>query len=284
MADLAKRRGRCTNFGNNCPIADSNKVVEVDITEDFVCPECQSDLTEIVKKPFPKWIVGAIAAVVLLGGGIGAWLALSGAPEPVAEPAPEPVYATEVVLSQQLLTLQAGQTALLTAEVMPVEADDRSVVWTSADESVAGVEGGTVTAVAEGETTVTATSGDGRVSAAVAVTVAPVPAEEPQVATPAPKPVPAAPAGPVTGRFTGALKNGYPHGTGTLTFTVSRRIDLHDDKARTAAAGEYIIGEWDNGHLVQGRWYDASNNLKETIVLGKAMNPEKDHSLGRCSK
>ena len=48
-----------------------------------------------------------------------------------------------------------------------------------------------------------------------------------------------------------------------------------------AEVGDYIIGEWDNGHLIQGKWYDAKGNAKGSIVIGKAMNPEADHSLGK---
>lgn len=275
MADLAKRRGHCTNFGNGCAVADSKKIVEVDITDDFVCPECGSDLTEIVKKPFPKWIIAVIAAVVLLGGGAGVWAMLSGDAEPAAEP--EPVADLVITLSQSDVQLEVGQTATLTVATEPAEAAGDAIEWQSDDDAVATVENGTITAVGEGEATVTAMSSDGEASAEARVTVTPAAVE-----TPVAKPV--APATPASARFTGTIRSGYPHGTGTLTFLRSRRIDLHDEKARTAAAGEYIIGEWDNGHLVQGRWYDASNNLKETIVLGKAMNPEKDHALGRCSK
>lgn len=86
------------------------------------------------------------------------------------------------------------------------------------------------------------------------------------------------------GKFSGKTVNNYPHGMGTYTFLKSRVIDAHDEKGRVAAEGDYIIGEWDNGHLIQGRWYDSRNNLKETIVLGKTMNPQKDHSLGQCTE
>lgn len=82
--------------------------------------------------------------------------------------------------------------------------------------------------------------------------------------------------------FTGKIIDGQAHGTGRFIFNKDRRIDMHDDKGRVALAGEYIIGEWDNGHLIQGRWYDVNDNLKETIILGKSNNPTKDHELGTC--
>ena len=71
------------------------------------------------------------------------------------------------------------------------------------------------------------------------------------------------------GTWTGGYKNGQPHGQGTLTYSTSRTIDSRDPKGRVAQPGEYIIGEWDNGHLVQGRWFK-KDGTKEVIIIGKA--------------
>lgn len=71
------------------------------------------------------------------------------------------------------------------------------------------------------------------------------------------------------GNWTGGWRNGQPHGTGTLTYTVSHLIDSRDSKGRVAQPGEYIVGEWDNGHLVQGRWFK-NDGTKEAVIIGKA--------------
>lgn len=71
------------------------------------------------------------------------------------------------------------------------------------------------------------------------------------------------------GTWTGGKKNGQPHGTGTLTYSTSRTIDSRDPKGRIAQPGEYIVGEWDNGRLVQGRWFK-NDGTKEVIIIGKA--------------
>lgn len=71
------------------------------------------------------------------------------------------------------------------------------------------------------------------------------------------------------GTWTGAWKNGKPHGTGTLTYSTSHTIDPRDPKGRVAQSGEYIVGEWDNGNLVQGRWFKKDGS-KEAIIIGKA--------------
>lgn len=71
------------------------------------------------------------------------------------------------------------------------------------------------------------------------------------------------------GTWSGNLKNGQPHGNGTMTYTTARAIDSRDPKGRVAQPGEYIVGEWDNGHLVQGRWFK-NDGSKEAVIIGKA--------------
>ncbi|MDE5822068.1 MAG: hypothetical protein K2H63_06265 [Paramuribaculum sp.] len=71
------------------------------------------------------------------------------------------------------------------------------------------------------------------------------------------------------GTWNGGMKNGQPHGNGTMTYSTSRTIDSRDPKGRVAQPGEYIVGEWDNGHLVQGRWFK-NDGSKEAVIIGKA--------------
>lgn len=68
--------------------------------------------------------------------------------------------ATEgVALDRSELSLTVGGEGTLTATVTPDDATDRTVAWTTSDESVATVEDGTVTAVSEGDATITAWAG-----------------------------------------------------------------------------------------------------------------------------
>lgn len=68
----------------------------------------------------------------------------------------------------------------------------------------------------------------------------------------------------------GALKNGQPNDeNGTMTFKKSYRIDSRDPQARVAEPGDYIIGEYVDGKLVQGIWYDKSNTVKGSIIIGR---------------
>ena len=71
------------------------------------------------------------------------------------------------------------------------------------------------------------------------------------------------------GKWSGAWKSGKPNGMGTLTYTREQVIDARDPQKRVAKPGDYIVGEFSDGKLVQGRWFDASNNLKGSIIIGK---------------
>ena len=68
--------------------------------------------------------------------------------------------------------------------------------------------------------------------------------------------------------FTGTVSGGKPNGQGTMRFTSSHVIDSRDPKGRVADAGDYVIGEWVSGKLVQGRWYGSDNNVKGSIIIG----------------
>ncbi|MBQ7435808.1 MAG: InlB B-repeat-containing protein [Oscillospiraceae bacterium] len=85
------------------------------------------------------------------------------------------VYPVSVALNEAALSLTVGATAELTAEVLPEDATDPSVTWTSSDPSVATVEDGHVTAVSYGTAVITAVSSNG-LTAECQVSVTPVPA------------------------------------------------------------------------------------------------------------
>ena len=89
--------------------------------------------------------------------------------------APQTVLATAITLSQTTAEVTVGENLQLTATILPENATDRTVTWTSSDPAVATVDAtGLVTAVAAGTATVTATTNDGsNLTAACAVTVKP---------------------------------------------------------------------------------------------------------------
>ena len=66
------------------------------------------------------------------------------------------------------------------------------------------------------------------------------------------------------------FKGSWPNDVnGRMIFKESHVIDSKDPKKREAAAGDYVIGEWADGHLVQGIWYGADNQVKGSVIIGK---------------
>lgn len=94
------------------------------------------------------------------------------------------------------------------------------------------------------------------------------PAEKP-AAAPAPKPTkPAASGSKNLGYAT--FKGSWPNDVnGRMVFTSSHVIDSKDPKGRVAEAGDYVIGEWADGHLVQGIWYGSDNQVKGSVIIGR---------------
>lgn len=211
-----KRTGKCINFGN-CAKADRQEIIELDITEDFVCPECNSDLEEELSKnsgggPKKGLIIGIIVAVLLLGGGAAAFFLLGDKEEDDA-----PIF-TQVDEEPET------EPVIVEPEPEPEVVDDEE--------------------------------------------------PEPEKPEPAQKPTtPVKTSGTVSvtgGSYTGELKDGKPHGMGTIKYNSSTLIDSRDAKQRRAEAGQYITGEFYNGRLVQGKLYDKSDNQLENIILGRA--------------
>jgi len=84
----------------------------------------------------------------------------------------ETVKVTGVSVSPASVTLAIGDNTHLTATIVPANADDHSVVWTSDKPSVATVnENGVVTAVAAGEAIITCKTNDGELTATTTIIV-----------------------------------------------------------------------------------------------------------------
>lgn len=84
---------------------------------------------------------------------------------------PEPIQVEGITLSHKDAELKKGETVQLSAAVTPEDAEDKGVVWSSSDDSVATVDqSGKVTAVGPGEATITASAANGK-AATCAITV-----------------------------------------------------------------------------------------------------------------
>ena len=86
---------------------------------------------------------------------------------------PTTILASSISLNQTSTVLEQGETLQLVATVMPQDATDKSVTWSTSDAVVATVDAnGLVTPVAPGTATITATTNDGsNLSASCTLTV-----------------------------------------------------------------------------------------------------------------
>lgn len=77
----------------------------------------------------------------------------------------------DVVLDKETITMGTGELDILSETVLPGDAYDKSVSWTSSNESVATVVDGVVKGISEGECVITVTTHDGRFTDTCTVTV-----------------------------------------------------------------------------------------------------------------
>ena len=111
-------------------------------------------------KSFHSVFLALLAAFTLLPTGCET-------PDSPQEPS-GPVAVESVTVSPQNLELKVGETATLTARILPSNAQG-TLSWTSSNTAVASVANGTVTAVAAGSATITASAGGKSASCQVTV-------------------------------------------------------------------------------------------------------------------
>lgn len=146
-----------------------------------------------------------------------------------------PVAVTGVTLDKTSLTLEAGQTAQLTATVQPGNADNQAVTWSSSDNNIVSVDAtGKITANAKGSATITVTTADGGKTAICTVTVT----------------EPAAPIG-VTAIALKASTTIAIGGTETLTVTYTP-ADANTGKALTWKSDNTAVATVDANGVVKG--------------------------------
>lgn len=80
-----------------------------------------------------------------------------------------------VVLRENAIAIKAGENAALEALLLPNDASNKTITWSSSNTSVATVdESGRITALADGTAVITATTAQGGHTATAALTVAPI--------------------------------------------------------------------------------------------------------------
>lgn len=77
------------------------------------------------------------------------------------------------------------------------------------------------------------------------------------------------------GKYVGDAKKDIPEGSGTMYYYRHMQIAKHDKKnpPHYAEEGDYFIGTWGNGDIVNGALYSKDNVLKGKIFAPKRPNP-----------
>ncbi len=232
---MAKKKGICRD--EECPMF--NQVQEAEENE-FFCKECNQPLFPIgpgggggddswLKKHAKQIAIGVGALAILGGGGYGISTMMSDDKPAVENTNPEPKQ-------------EQPATTVNTDSLEKVRQD--SILKAKEDSIKKALEENNSGSKPDGGKTVT---------------------------TPTPAPV-ASPKSLNLGYATykGRTRNGKPEDTnGVLTFRSSHVIDSNDPKGRMADAGDYVIGQFSDGHLVVGTHYGADGVVKGKIIIGK---------------
>ena len=160
---MALKKGVCKNF-SNCTLADKDEIQEVDSSE-FICKECGKPLDEIIENPgSPRILTYIIIAIILIGGGVGAYLGFFRSADDPLQPLPDPdlsnpnPHAVALSLNKTILNLDAGSCDSLVATYSTTPSDVDSTVslsFSSNDTNVVQIDhNGLVKAISKGEATI----------------------------------------------------------------------------------------------------------------------------------
>ena len=92
-------------------------------------------------------------------------------PEPTPDPEPEEIAVEGVGINAQNITLEVGETTTVIATVLPENATNKNVTWSSSEKDIASVDNGLITGKSEGTATITVETQDGNYQASVEVNV-----------------------------------------------------------------------------------------------------------------
>lgn len=292
--------------GKPCPLCAKKERQRVLSNRDFVCRVCGKPLTKVMDmKPastgIPGWLkyvaIGVGAVIVLSGVAVGAYFLLSGPSKP-----------KEITLNHMQKTLMVGEKDTLRAVLAPKDSEGTLIWKASSDGCLEVEDGiVTAISEGTSKVQVTVKDVDG-IEAVCNYTVnakeeEPVdvldptdvqdiidgkaePINKPEVKERHVRPIDyskvtsekkkdkpqqktnTSAANVGYGHFSGPVKNKLPNGRGTLKYKTTHLIDSRDPKGRVAEPGDYVIGEWKNGKLIQGVWYGPDNNSKGAIIIG----------------
>lgn len=271
MANLIKKY-YCTNFGN-CKTANSKTLVEIADGEELICPECKKRML-VPAKTGPNKLVFIIIGVAILGCIIAAVILFSGKDEDAGGNNGDGGKITSVLeglnLNKSSARFNVGDSDQLMVTPIPADAEV-SYVWTSSDETIAIVNDGLVSFIGGGNVTITVSAEQNlKILASCSYIVNAV--ETPEDVNGADQVSDGIRANQVTNGegsidlgyaiYTGMIKNGKPHGNGTLEYKRSHKII--SNKEYQASPGEKFIGTFREGKINMGTWYQKDGN---TVVI-----------------
>lgn len=232
-----KRKGLCINFDNDCKYADNEIPIELDISADFVCPECNRDLIELNEKKFWKKLNKkvAIAGVILLVV-FGIYFGIIQLTKDVTRTIVETGVETGIDIIKN--TINGNDENTSTDNEATTDSQLETTKKTYQKEVNKKEKENTQT------TTVT----------------------QPPISTPTTWKTINLPNGD---RYVGETKDGLMHGVGEFHFSARRIISDKDWKKRYAEAGDVLKGTWNEGSFSTGKLYDANGKFKETIIIGQ---------------
>lgn len=248
---MAKIKGTCHNY-DGCDLAEKKIIQEVD-ESNFICEECGKQLFVIESDLKPKKpllaIAAAVAGLAVLGG--GGYALFGGDSADVAK----------LLLNKHNKTINVAQVKsdTLVASVSPKDAD---IIWTSSNNDVLSVNDGIVAVKGEGgqKVVIYAQIKDSEIKDSC---VYQLDSQEEVVETQStPKTEAKTQAKAQTskvsndnygtvnlgyGIYTGDLKNGKPHGHGTIKYKSSHKIV--SSKEFVANAGDEFEGDFRDGKI-----------------------------------
>ena len=223
------RWGMCLN--DSCEKSKNHERIEIVGRKDFVCPECGKPLKECpppVSKPWGKY--AAIAAAVLVLGGSGAYFALTSGNDKEAE---KPVATAQTEKTTEKPAVDSAAIEQPAQTPAPTESTPTAQT-TEPTKPVEKVN--TLKSAKEPKTT-----GTGK--------------------TPQPVDRPYGTVRVAYGSYTGDLRNGKPHGHGTVRFSTTYTIN----SSIVAHAGDSYEGEFRDGRISGGPGYWSHDGDKKYV-------------------
>lgn len=162
---MAKKKGICKNYDGNCSLCNK-KIIQKAESDNFVCEECGLTLWEVNDTPRGNSGISkpmlAIFTVVIVGViALCRYCFFSD----------NSIKVSDLKVLQTDYTLNVGDSTTVAVEVIPKDAADKTIVWSSSDPMVAAVENGVVTAIDEGKAVIKAKSNDGASETLINITV-----------------------------------------------------------------------------------------------------------------